>query len=87
MAALSFQSPSRWPANSVLGPVGAIVGRLVGAVTSNMIDRALFGARNFSSDGPRLAYLTVMASTKGATISRVYGHAHFWPGDLGDQSG
>ena len=54
-------------------PVGAIVGRLVGAVAGNVIDQALFGARrNLSLEGPRLNDLTVMASTEGAPIARVY---------------
>ena len=42
----------------------AIVGRLVGAIAGSVIDRALFGARNFSVDGPRLADLTVMSAPR-----------------------
>jgi len=59
----------------VLGPIGAIVGRLIGAVAGNAIDRALLGGRGANIDGPRLADLTVMASTEGAPIPRVYGRA------------
>jgi hypothetical protein len=41
-----------------------------------VIDHALFGARrNIALEGPRLSDLTVMASTGGAAIPRVYGRA------------
>ncbi|MGH6683548.1 MAG: baseplate multidomain protein megatron, partial [Pseudolabrys sp.] len=75
MAALVLSVAGAAAGSAALGPIGAIVGRLVGAVAGNVIDRALFGARNFSSDGPRLSDLTVMASTEGAAIPRVYGRA------------
>jgi phage tail tape-measure protein len=73
MAALVLSIAGAAAGSAVLGPVGAIVGRLVGAVAGNVIDQALFGARRQASfEGPRLADLTVMASTEGAPIARVY---------------
>src|ERR1035437_8951084 len=76
MAALVLSIAGAAAGSSVLGPVGAIVGRLVGAVAGNVIDQALFVARrNLSLEGPRLSDLTVMASTEGAAVPRVYGRA------------
>lgn len=76
MAALLHSAGGAALGNSVLGPTGAIVGRLVGAVGGNAIDQALFGSRQERAlEGPRLADLTVMASTDGAPIPRVYGRA------------
>ncbi len=59
---------------ALFGPIGAIAGRLAGALVGNAIDRSLFGAER-SVEGPRLADLDVMASTEGAPIARVYGRA------------
>ncbi len=64
MAALVLSIAGAAVGGSVLGPVGAIVGRLVGAVAGNLIDRALLGSRNIAGNGPRLADLTIMASTE-----------------------
>jgi hypothetical protein len=75
MAALLLSVAGAAAGGSVLGPIGAIVGRLVGALAGNVIDRALLGGRNATLEGPRLADLTVMASTEGAPIARVYGRA------------
>jgi hypothetical protein len=73
MAALVLSIAGAAAGSSVLGPIGAIVGRLVGAVAGNVIDQALFGAcRNVSLEGPRLTNLTVMASTEGAAVPRFY---------------
>ena len=73
MAALVLSIAGAAAGGSALGQIGAMVGRLVGAVAGNLIDRALLGPRSASIDGPRLADLTVMASTEGASIPRVYG--------------
>jgi hypothetical protein len=64
MAALVLSIAGAAAGGSVLGPVGAIVGRLVGAVAGNLIDRALLGSHNIAGNGPRLADLTIMASTE-----------------------
>ena len=48
--------------SSVLGPLGTIFGRLVGALAGNVIAQALFGGRRHATlVGPRLSDLTVMA--------------------------
>jgi hypothetical protein len=73
MAALVLSIAGAAAGSSVRGPIGAIVERLVGAVAGNVINQALFGARrNLSLEGPRLSDLTVMASTEGAAVPRVY---------------
>ena len=73
MAALVLSVAGAAAGSAVLGPIGAIVGRLVGAVAGNVIDQALFGARrNIALEGPRLADLSVMASTEGAAVPCVY---------------
>jgi phage tail tape-measure protein len=72
MAALVLSIAGAAAGSSKIGPVGAIVGRLVGAVAGNVIDQALFGARRQASfEGPRLSDLIVMASTEGAAVPRV----------------
>ena len=76
MAALVLSAAGAAAGKSVLGPTGAIVGRLIGAVAGNAIDQALFGTRRERAvEGPRLTDLEVMASTDGAPIPRVYGRA------------
>ncbi len=56
---------------------GAAIGRALGSVAGAYIDQALFGASGQSAlrDGPRLADLTVTASTEGTDIPRLYGRA------------
>jgi len=74
MAALVLSTVGNAAGSSLFGPTGAIVGRLAGAVAGNLIDRALFAPHSDRAvDGPRLADLTLMASTAGAPIPRVYG--------------
>jgi hypothetical protein len=76
MAALVLSVAGAALGGSVFGPVGAIAGRLVGALGGNLIDQTLFGThRNLAFEGPRRADLSVMASTEGAPIPRVYGRA------------
>ncbi len=59
------------------GLTGATIGRALGGVAGAYIDSALFGATGQPSvrEGPRLADLTVTASTEGADIPRLYGRA------------
>jgi hypothetical protein len=56
---------------------GAAIGRAAGSLAGAYIDNALFGAtgQQVPRDGPRLADLTVTASTDGADIPRLYGRA------------
>jgi hypothetical protein len=56
---------------------GAAIGRAVGGLAGAYIDQALFGAtgQDVVRDGPRLADLSVTASTEGADIPRLYGRA------------
>ncbi|MDO9414017.1 MAG: glycoside hydrolase/phage tail family protein [Pseudolabrys sp.] len=76
MAALLLSAAGGVAGKSLLGPAGAIIGRVVGAVAGNAIDQALFGSRRERTvEGPRLADLEVMASTDGAAIPRLYGRA------------
>src|SRR6185437_10046385 len=76
MAALLLYVAGGAAGSALLGPVGAIAGRLVGALAGNAIDQSLFSPRrDVAIDGPRLSDLTVMASTEGAPIPRTYGRA------------
>jgi hypothetical protein len=75
MAALLLSVAGAAAGSAVFGPVGAIGGRLAGALFGNVIDHALMGGRERRTQGPRLADLDVMASTEGAPIPRVYGRA------------
>ncbi|CAM5426280.1 putative protein OS=Afipia felis OX=1035 GN=NCTC12722_02668 PE=4 SV=1 [Afipia felis] len=74
MAALIL-SVAGGAAGAVFGPMGAIAGRIVGALAGNMVDQALFGSTTRRVTGPRLSDLDVMASSEGAPIPRVYGRA------------
>ena len=76
MASLVLSTAGAAAGSSLFGPAGAIIGRLAGAVGGSLIDRALFASHGERAvDGPRLADLTLMASTAGAPIPRVYGRA------------
>ncbi|MGE0750256.1 MAG: glycoside hydrolase/phage tail family protein [Variibacter sp.] len=74
MAALLLSVAGAAGGNALFGPVGAIFGRLAGALAGNVIDHALLGGAR-SVEGPRLADLDVMTSTEGAPIPRLYGRA------------
>jgi hypothetical protein len=74
MAALILSVAGAAGGSALFGPLGAIAGRIVGAVGGAVIDGALFGTHTTrTSEGPRLTDLDVMASTEGAPIPRVYG--------------
>ena len=78
MAALVLSVAGSAAGGAAFGSAGAIAGRVIGALAGNVIDRSLFGTnvhRDRSVHGPRLADLSVMASTQGAPIPRVYGRA------------
>jgi hypothetical protein len=73
MAALILSVAGAAIGGAVFGPIGAIAGRLVGAIGGNLIDHALFGGEPRTVQGPRLSDLEVMASSEGAPIPRAYG--------------
>ncbi len=76
MAALLLSVAGGAAGSAVFGSVGAIAGRLAGAVVGNAIDQSLFASRrDVAVEGSRLSDLTIMASTEGAPIPRVYGRA------------
>ena len=76
MAALLLSTAGAAAGGAVFGPIGAMAGRLFGAVGGNIIDQRLFGERRERQlEGPRMSDLEVMASTEGAPIPRVYGRA------------
>lgn len=64
---------------TVLGATlsGAAIGAQIGAFAGSYVDQSLFGAMGGGQTikGPRLSDLHVTASTEGAPIPRVYGHA------------
>jgi len=57
---------------SIFGPVGAVIGRAVGAVAGYALDQSLFAAERTVESG-RLSDLDVQTSREGAPIPRVYG--------------
>ncbi len=67
------------PSVGVLGATltGAAIGQAVGALAGSAVDQALFGASGNARkvEGPRLAELTVLSSTEGAPLPRLYGRA------------
>src|SRR5262249_31625309 len=76
MAALVLSVAGGAAGSALFGPVGAIAGRIVGALGGATIDQALFaGKRDVALQGPRLSDLSGTASTEGAPIPRVYGRA------------
>lgn len=78
-AAGSLAGGALLPGLSLLGGsiTGAVVGRAIGALAGSRIDQALLGAQPVGAGegGPRLADLSVTASTEGAPIPRLYGRA------------
>ncbi|MDR3494081.1 MAG: glycoside hydrolase/phage tail family protein [Ancalomicrobiaceae bacterium] len=71
-------------AGALLGPIGAIGGRALGALAGAMIDRALIRSTlPNQTKGPRLTDLSVQTSTEGEDIARAYGRVRlsgqvFW---------
>src|SRR3954454_17348989 len=76
MAALLFSVAGAAAGSALLGPAGAIAGRIVGTIAGNVIDHSLFGTHTTNNvEGPRLSDLEVVTSTEGAPIPRLYGRA------------
>lgn len=79
MAALVLSTVGSAIGGWAFGTVGAIGGRIAGAIGGNILDRDFFRSRanpaTRNVEGPRLADLDVMAATEGAPIPRIYGRA------------
>jgi hypothetical protein len=76
MAALLLSVAGAAAGSALFGTVGAIAGRLAGALAGNAIDQVLFAThRDIAIEGPRLSDLTIMASTEGSAVPRLYGRA------------
>lgn len=78
MATLVFQAAGAALGSFVGGPVGAVIGRAAGGLAGAALDQALLAPSPSAGpprhhEGPRLADLTVQASTEGSPIPRVYG--------------
>jgi hypothetical protein len=75
MAALLLSVAGAAAGSALFGPVGAMGGRLIGALVGNAVDQRLFGPGDIkrAHEGPRLTDLDIMASSEGAPIPRVYG--------------
>lgn len=74
MAALVLSVAGAAVGSALLGPIGVIAGRIVGALAGNFVDQMLFGNAR-GTQGPRLSDLDVMTSSEGAPVPRVYGRA------------
>ncbi len=76
MATLILQAAGQ-AAGGLLGPVGSIVGRAVGAIAGNLIDQSLLSRLGSarSVEGPRLSDLGVQSSSEGSPIPKLYGRA------------
>ena len=74
MAALLLSFAGASLGGALLGPLGVVGGRLVGAIAGSVIDRTLLSGKR-QIEGPRLSDLDVMASTEGAPVPRIYGRA------------
>ena len=70
---------------SVLGTTiaGATIGTQIGALAGSYVDQALFGSSGQGRvlEGPRLSDVRVTASSEGAGLPKVYGHARL-PGQV-----
>ena len=56
---------------SVFGPVGAVLGRAVGALAGSVVDRALIGGGTVS--GARLSDARIPGAEEGTAVTRAYG--------------
>ncbi|MEP9348699.1 glycoside hydrolase/phage tail family protein [Xanthobacter sp. KR7-225] len=82
MATLLLGAAGSLIGGALLGPIGAVAGRALGALGGAVLDQTLIGgARTPKAEGPRLSDLDVMASTEGAPVARLYGRARL-PGQV-----
>src|SRR5688500_5508711 len=73
MATIALQYAGQAVGAALGGPLGAILGRAAGAIAGGFIDAALFGPKPRSIEGPKLADLSIMTSSEGAVIPRLWG--------------
>jgi hypothetical protein len=71
MATILLQSAGA-ALGSVFGPIGAIVGRALGAMAGSAIDRSIINGMT-TVTGPRLADARLTGAEEGTAIPRVYG--------------
>nr|WP_321457684.1 glycoside hydrolase/phage tail family protein [uncultured Cohaesibacter sp.] len=59
---------------ALLGPFGAVLGGALGAIGGSYIDQKLFGSTTYRQ-GSQLSDLSVLTSTEGMSIPRLYGRS------------
>ena len=73
MATILFQAAGA-ALGGVFGPVGAVIGRALGAMAGNAVDRSLLGTGR-TVTGQRLGAARIPGADDGTAINRVYGTA------------
>ncbi len=73
MATILFQAAGA-ALGGVFGPVGAVIGRALGAMAGNAVDRAVLGGSR-TVTGQRLGAARIPGADDGTAINRVYGAA------------
>lgn len=73
MATIVFQAAGA-ALGGVFGPVGAVIGRAIGGLAGNAVDRALLGGGK-SVTGARLSTARIPGASEGTAINRLYGTA------------
>lgn len=72
MATVVFQAAGA-AIGSIFGPVGTMLGRAVGALAGNAVDRSLLGGTTVT--GSRLSSARIGGANEGAALNRLYGTA------------
>lgn len=72
MATVVFQAAGA-AIGSVFGPVGTMLGRAVGALAGNALDKSLLGGTTIT--GSRLATARIGGASEGSALTRLYGTA------------
>jgi hypothetical protein len=72
MATILLSAAGAAIGGSILGPVGAMLGRAAGAYAGSLVDQRMFG-RDQVIRAPRLDEARIMASMDGAPMPRAYG--------------
>jgi hypothetical protein len=76
MATILLSAAGAAIGGSILGPVGAMLGRAAGAYAGSLVDQRLFG-KDQVIRAPRLDEARIMASMDGAPMPRAYGRVRF----------